>query len=129
MTKLLQSAVRNFGAGAAGLAILFGSMTAVSCNKELKMVKPGKKRNTAKALAAAGLIGMATAIIAPALASCDNGTTPEFRQTVFPLNYGFTVEDQTGGLLNLIHIGIINEYLDIIYNTDSSNMDTLLAKV
>jgi hypothetical protein len=39
MTRLLQSAVRNFGAEATGVAALSGGMAAVSCDKELKMAK------------------------------------------------------------------------------------------
>ncbi|MDR1288633.1 MAG: hypothetical protein LBK08_13585 [Treponema sp.] len=39
MTRLLQSAVRNFGAEAVSAATLSGGMAVMSCDKELKMAK------------------------------------------------------------------------------------------
>jgi hypothetical protein len=92
-----------------------------------KTVNPGRKYTTAKAVAAAGLIGAAAAIMAPAafMTSCDNGTT---RQTVFPLDYGLTVEDQTGGLLAVMHINIINEALNKMNGISPSDTGTLISR-
>jgi hypothetical protein len=101
MTRLLQSAVRNFGAEAAGVAMLSGGMAAMSCGKELKMAKKSllfvkeqdkstKKSvfpqvsNSAKAKIAAGVVGVATLfgacnndagpMITPQVCTCPAGT-------------------------------------------------------
>jgi hypothetical protein len=107
-----------------------------------------KNRKMNPAALAAALIGAAALFGAagcddgssPKLCVCPNGTVHEnfgcecggvncvCTHTLYHLNYGITLEDQTGGALTEGHIAVINEYLDEIYNFNALNMTTLANK-
>jgi hypothetical protein len=51
--------------------------------------------------------------------ACENETAPETRQTVFQLDYGVILEDQTGGALTGEHIILMNEIIESLIHRDA----------
>jgi hypothetical protein len=86
------------------------------------MAKQEKSANTKRGLPAG--VKAALAVVTMGAAALFGGCENETTQTIFQLNYGIMLEDQTGGALTGDHIGIINEYLS---NIDSNDRNTLIG--